>query len=33
MQLRLTRNDITEEELSGFSDFLDVKLVRDENVN
>ncbi len=33
MQLRLTVNDISEEELSGISDFLEVKRARDENLN
>jgi len=33
MQLRLTVNDITEEELSGFSDFLGVGRTGDERPN
>ena len=33
MQLRLTVNDITEEELSGFSDFLSVGRPGDERPN
>jgi hypothetical protein len=33
MQLRLTVNDITEEELSGLSDFLDVGRASDERPN
>lgn len=33
MQLRLTVNDITEEELSGFSDFLGVGSAGDERPN
>jgi hypothetical protein len=33
MQLRLTVNGISEEELSGFSDFIGDRMVRDENLN